>query len=785
VVIDNAFDMTASPDIAAKSPLGESIPRVEDQPLLRGQATFLDDLRLDEMVHVALLRSPLAHARIKKVDVTLARTAPGVLAAFCGTDMEGSCEPFRVHITTPGAIAPDRSVVAVDKVRFVGEILAAVVADSRYRAEDALELIDLELEPLPVISTVEDAFAEGATLVHDSVPGNQYFHGHRTFGDVEAAFKAADLVVEGQVVHPRVSAAPIECRGVIAKPSESGGVVAWSSTQAPHLVAEAIAECCRLELKSVQVITPDVGGGFGAKAHVYVEEVLLPWLAMRMNATVKWVEDRSEHLMSASHARDQHVRFSAAVRKDGKVLGLRATILSNIGAFGIRPHGPLMDPMSTAGLIPGPYDIRDYDYDTHAVATNRVPEGPYRGVGMVTAVVVHERLMDLVSERLSIDPAIVRSRNFIRRDQMPYTAVTGHPYESGDYSATLATALTAFGYEGARADQQRAREAGRLVGIGLGSYVEFTGAGSSTFAGRGMIGISGIDTARVWVDAEGAVRLQTSCPAIGQGVQTTFGQVVAAEMGIETADVVVEQTDTAKVGSGTGSFQSRSSVTAATSAHRAAKKLREEILSAAAWRLDQPVESLAIAARSITVDGEPSGLTLVELATADPADNGGHQLDVQVAYDPVQASHPYATHACLVEVDPGTGAVEILRYVVAEDCGRIINPMIVEGQVHGGVAQGVGAVLLEEISYSAEGQLLSGSFMDYLLPTAGETPSVQIEHLVTPSTVHELGTKGIGEGGTIGATAAVANAIADALSVADCILPMSPDRIVALLARRL
>lgn len=772
--------MTANPE----STLGKSILRVEDEPLLRGQAGFLDDLKPESLLHVALLRSPLAHATFRSIDLGAARQAPGVVAVFCGTDMQGSCEPFRVHVTTPGAIAPDRWVMAVDRVRFVGEVIAAVVADSRYRAEDAVELIIVDLEPLPVVSTVEDAMAASATLVHDSVPGNQYFHGHRSFGDIEAAFGSADSVIEGEVVHPRVSAAPIECRGVVAALRAAGGVVAWSSTQAPHLVAEAVAECCGLDLSAVQVITPDVGGGFGAKAHVYVEEVLLPWIAIRLQASVKWVEDRSEHLMSASHARDQTIRFSAAVRSDGRVLGLRATVLSNIGAYGIRPHGPLLDPMSTAGLIPGPYDIRDYEYDTYAIATNRVPEGPYRGVGMVTAVLAHERLMDLIARRLSLDPADVRRRNFINHEQMPYTAVTGHPYESGNYTATLEAALIAFEYEQARAEQKRARASGRLVGIGLGSYVEFTGAGSSTFVGRGMIGISGIDSAHVWVDPEGMVRAQTSCPAIGQGVQTTMAQVVAAGLGVQTAEVVIEQTDTAKVGSGTGSFQSRSSVTAATSAYRAAKQLREEIMNAASWRLDQPPERLGLSARAITVDGSPSGLTLSELAGADPANNGGHRLDVAVEYDPVQASHPYATHACLVEVDAGTGAVQILRYVVAEDCGRIINPMIVEGQVRGGIAQGIGAVLLEQISYGADGQLLSSSFMDYLLPTASEIPDIQIEHLVTPAPLHELGTKGIGEGGTIGSTAAVANAIADALGVADCTLPMSPDRIVALIASR-
>ncbi|MDQ6878783.1 MAG: xanthine dehydrogenase family protein molybdopterin-binding subunit [Candidatus Dormibacteraeota bacterium] len=765
----------------AAGQIGTSLPRLEDDALLRGRAAFIDDLKPEGHLHVALLRSPLASARILNVDLSAARQAPGVVAAFAGVDLLGSCDPMRVHLTTPGAIAPERPVIASDRARFVGEIIAAVVAGSRYEAEDALELIEADLDPLAAVATLEDAMADGAQLVHDSVPKNQYFLGHRTFGDVAKAFAEADLVVEGEVVHPRVSAAPMEGRGVVATPDGSGGIILWSSTQAPHLVADAIAETLNLDEKRVRVVASDVGGGFGLKAHVYTEDILMSWIAMRLQRTVKWIEDRSEHLQAANHARDQTVRFAAAVRQDGRVLGLRATVLSSIGAYGIRPHGPLLDPMTCAGLIPGPYDIRDYDYDSYAIATNKCPEGPYRGVGMVTAVLTHERLMDLIAARLGLDPADVRRRNLVSAGQMPYTAVTGHPYESGDFPAGLEAALSAFDYDRAREQQASARASGRLIGIGLGSYVEFTGGGSATFQGRGMVGIPGTDTARVWVDGAGSIRLQTSCPEIGQGVQTTLAQVAASELGIDAERVIVEQTDTSKVGRGTGSFQSRSAVTAATSTHRASKQLRQEILEAASWRLDQPVERLAIGVNAILVDGAPAGITLGQLAAADPSENGGHTLDVSVTYDPVQASHPYGTHVCLVEVDPGSGAVEIGRYVIAEDCGNVINPMIVDGQVAGGVAQGVGAALLEEITYSSDGQLLSGSFMDYLIPTAGEVPVLEITHLATPSTVHELGTKGVGEGGTIGSTAAVSNAIADALSMVDITLPFTPERILSLI----
>jgi len=696
--------------------IGARLRRMEDPRLLRGEGRFVDDLHPDGCLHVAFLRSPLASGAVRRVEAT-----------FTAADLEGSCLPLAVHLTTPGAVSPPRPLIAGERVRFAGEIVGAVVAPDRYAADDAVQAADVEIEPLPPVVTFEEALAPGAPLVHDGVPGNVYFAGRRTYGDPAAAFARADLVVDGEVVHPRVAAAPIEPRGVVAVP-DGEGVTVWTSTQVPHLVADAVAECLGIDRAAVRVIATDVGGGFGVKAQVYPEEVLLAWIARRNGAPVKWIETRSEHMHSASHARDQRVRFAAAVRRDGRVLALRATIHSSIGAYGIRPFGPLLDPLGTAGLIPGPYDVRDYEYETYAVATNKSPEGPYRGVGMVTAVLVHERLMELIAGRLGLDSLEVRRVNFVAARQMPYTAVTGHPYESGDYAAALAALDVAALREAAA----RARADGRLAGVGVASYVEYTGAGSSTFVGRGMVDIPGSDTARAWVAEDGLVHVQTSCPAMGQGTHTTLAQVAATALGVEAAGVIVEQTDTARVGGGTGSFMSRGSVTAATAVFRAASLLRELIAE----------------------NGEP---------------------DVSVTYDPAQAAHPYASHACLVEVDRETGAVEILRYLVADDCGVVINPTVVEGQVTGGVAQGAGAALLEEVSYGPDGQLLTSTFVDYMIPSIGEAHGVEISHLHTPSTVHELGTKGAGEGGTIGSTAAVANAVADALSLTDLRLPLTPD----------
>jgi aerobic carbon-monoxide dehydrogenase large subunit len=694
-------------------PVGRSIRRLEDPRLLRGEGRFVDDLMPEGCLFAGLVRSPVASGRLAAVEAT-----------FTAADLVGSCRPLQAHLTTPGAISPHRPILVRDRVRFAGEMIGAVVAPTRYEAADAAQSATFDIEPLPAVVTFEDALAEGARLVHEDVPGNLYFTGRRSYGDIEAAFARADLVVDGEVVHPRVAPAPIETRGVVAEPN-GAGVTVWTSTQVPHMVADAVAECLDLARENVRVVATDVGGGFGGKAQVYPEEVLLAWIARRLKAPVKWVETRSEHMQAASHARDQRVRFSAAVRNDGRVLGLRATIHSSVGAYGVRPFGPLLDPLGTAGLMTGPYDIRDYEYTTYAVATNKSPEGPYRGVGMVTAVLAHERLMELIASRLHLDPLEVRRVNFVKREQMPYRSVTGHPYESGDYAAALDAAAHAIGYAALRKE---------AVGIGIASYVEYTGAGSSTFRGRGMDDIPGTDTARVWMAEDGHVHVQTSSPAMGQGTHTTLAQVAAQALDVEPDTVVVEQTDTALVGGGTGSFMSRGSVGTATSVLRAAKLLRE-------LRAE---------------DGE---------------------LDATVTYDPAQASHPYATHICAVEVDRETGAVQVIRYVVAEDCGTLINPKIVEGQVVGGVAQAVGAALMEEVVYGQDGELRTGTFLDYLIPSAGEVPDVEIEHLVTPSTVHELGTKGVGEGGTIGGTAAVANAVADALSLDEVRLPLTPDRL--------
>jgi aerobic carbon-monoxide dehydrogenase large subunit len=741
----------------------------------------VDDIKPAACLHVALLRSPFPHAWIRGIDVSEAEQAPGVRLVVTGRDAQSGCRPIHTELAAD-IRCPDRNALAVDKVRFVGEAMAAVVADSRYAAEDAAGLIRVDWDELPAVTSAEGALASGAALVHASVPGNEYARRQMTFGDVDSALAEADLVVETDIVHPRIMGAPMECRGVVAIP-EDNALTVYLSAQNPHGAQEAMVAFLGLPAGSVKVIVPDVGGGFGLKGHVYPEDILIPWLALKTGRPVKWIEDRAEHLACSNHSRDQHVRVAAGFSRTGRLLGIRARVFGDVGAYGVHPMGPLLELMTCSGLVTGPYDVRNYSYDSVAAVTTKAPGGAFRGVGMTTAALVHERLMDTAAKRLGIDPADIRRLNLVPAEKMPYTTVTGHRYESGDFGQALETALADFDYAEAKLVRDKAKAEGRAVGIGIATYVEVTAGGSSVFKGRGMVNVQAMDSARTWLDPEGVVHIQTTCPDIGQGSNTTLAQVAAAALGVDMEVVVVEHSDSSKVSTGFGTGMSRTSVTAATATHRAALELRDQILNAAAWKLDEPPERLEVHGRTARSRDSAASIELSNLAAANRDDIGGIPLDAEVIYDPAQATHPFATHVCMVEVDRETGAVKILKWVVAEDCGRVINPLIVDGQIHGGVTQGVSSALLEEIRYSEAGQLLTASFMDYMLPTSMDAPQISVRHLETPSTNHELGTKGTGEGGTIAGPAAVANAVADALDIDADVLPLSPDRIRAMLKR--
>jgi carbon-monoxide dehydrogenase large subunit len=760
--------------------VGQAMPRREDRRLLTGAAEFLDDVRAEGAVHVAFLRSPLAHARIVSVTTTEAAAAPGVIAVIAASDLD--IGPLLPPLENPEALPTPRPLLADGFVRFVGEAVAAVVAVDPYLAEDACELIELDLEALPPVAGTEAALADGAPLVA-GYPTNVLYDSRVEAGDVDAAFAKAAAVVERTFVNPRYSAAPIENRGVIAVP-DGDGLLVWSSTQAPHKLAQTIAELLGLEPGAARVIAPDIGGGFGQKAHAYPEEILVAELARRLGRPVKWLEDRAENLLASSHARDQRVHVRAAAAADGTLLAIEADVVCDVGAYGVYPHGHILEALGTPAMIPGPYRLTHYRARSRSVATNKCPEGAYRGVGLPVSAFIHERLMDLLAAELKLDPADVRRRNLVAPGDMPYATVTNQHYDSGDYLEALDRALAAIGYDEFRAVQRVARAEGRLIGIGLSCYVEYTGINSRVFSGRGMVGIAGYDGAHITIDSDGRATVWTTLPPIGQGVETTFAQITADELGLDYAAVAVARADTS-VGNlhGTGTFASRSAISGGGAIRGACVELRRRLCEDAGERLEADPGDLEVVGSEVRVAGSPASAVPVADVVAGAADPERYR--VSATFDPPAIAYPYATHACIVEVDPDTGGIAIERYVVVEDCGTVINPTIVDGQIHGAIAQGVGGTLHEALIYDEDAQLVTGSLMDYLVPTASDVPHMEIGHLSIPAPGSPNGAKGVGEGGTLAPPGALANAVSDALGAEFNALPLTPERVAAAAARAL
>jgi carbon-monoxide dehydrogenase large subunit len=756
------------------------MPRREDRRLLTGSAEFLDDVQAGDTVHVAFLRSPLAHARIVSIATAEAAAAPGVVAVIAAGDLD--IGPLLPPIENPEAVPTPRPLLADGFVRFVGEPVAAVVARDAYLAEDACELIELDLEPLAPVAGTEAALADGAPVVA-GYPTNVLYDSHVEAGDVDAAFAQAAAVVERTFLNPRYSAVPIEPRGAIAVP-DGDGLLVWSSTQAPHKLAETIAELLGLPPASARVIAPDIGGGFGQKAHAYPEEILVADLARRLGRPVKWLEDRAENLLASSHARDQRVHVKAAAAADGTLLAIEADVVCDVGAYGVYPHGHILEALGTPAMIPGPYRLTDYRARSRSVATNKCPEGAYRGVGLPVAAFIHERLMDLLAAELELDPADVRRRNLVAPGDMPYATVTNQHYDSGDYLEALERALAAIGYEDFRAAQRAARAEGRLLGIGLSCYVEYTGINSRVFSGRGMVGIAGYDGAHITIDGDGRATVWTTLPPIGQGVETTFAQITADELGLDYAAVAVARADT-RVGDlhGTGTFASRSAISGGGAIRGACVELRRRLCEDAGERLEVDPGDLEVVGGAVRVAGSPASAVQVAEVVAAAADPERYR--VSATFDPPAIAYPYATHACIVEVDPDTGGIAVARYVVVEDCGTVINPAIVEGQIHGAIAQGVGGTLHEALIYDDDAQLVTGSLMDYLVPTASDLPHMEIGHLSIPAPGSPNGAKGVGEGGTLAPPGALANAVSDALGAEFNALPLTPERVAAAAAQAL
>jgi carbon-monoxide dehydrogenase large subunit len=743
------------------------------------------------MAHLAILRSPHPHARIRRLDTGAAGRLPGVLAVVTHADLG---ERARVP-PLDAEIAPARLASRIaftvrhaaprllcgDRVRYVGEPVAAVIAASRALAEDALDLLEADYEPLPAVVDPEVALAAGAPRVHPEWSDNVAVHFAHAIGDPEGAFRTADLVVRERFRVQRHVGMPLEPRGIVADPrGPAGSMTVWTSHQIPHFVQAALSAVLGVPAHRVRVTTPDVGGGFGTKALLYPEDVLVPLLAERVGRPLKWIEDRREHMQAAAHARDQVHDLELAIRRDGTILGLRDRVLLDQGAY--NPWGIELLYITVSHLR-GPYRIPHFAFTADAVVTHKTPNSPFRGAGRPEAAFVMERAVDRAARELGLDPAEMRRRNLIPPGEMPYDAglldrdASPLIYDSGDFPATLARALEAVGYDAVREEQARLRRQGIHRGVGLGAYVEGTGVGP-------------YEGAAVRLDASGGVVVATGACSQGQAHETTFAQLAADALGVPLASVTVTGGDTGQVPFGIGTFASRSAVTAGNAIAAAAGRVREKVLAVAARLLEAKAEDLEIEDGRVFVRGVPgSAVTfarVVQSALPTLAAPGTVAPEFEaVAYDHVPGqTWASAVHAAVAEVDVETGAVRLLRYAVAHDCGRVINPVVVEGQIRGGVAQGLGGALLEEMVYDAQGQLVTGTLMDYLLPTAMEVPPVTTVRLEFPSPRNRLGIKGLGEGGAIGAPAAIANAVEDALAplgVRVTTTPLHPSRVLALI----
>lgn len=772
----------------ADDPVGQPLTRKEDPRLLRGMGRYVDDLVVPGALHLAFVRSPHAHAVVVRVDTTRARTIPGVVAVMTGADL--GLPSILAEFRGEGYRNVGWPPLAQGRVRFVGEAVAVVAARGRYLAEDAGDLVEVQYAPLPMVPSARHALQSGAPCIHDGVPGNVYFRREHIHGNVEGAFADAPIIVTGTFHHQRLSGSPLEGRGIIAEWDAGERLTVWASTQVPHVLRTGLARFLDVAESRVRVIVPDVGGGFGPKMTLYPEDLVACAVARCLRRPVRWTEDRRENLLTTTHAREQTIEAAMAVDHEGHVLGIRAHVVCDTGAYPAFPVTAILEPMGTVQILPGPYHVPAYTYTTMAVASNKCPSGAYRGVGMGLGVFVMERLMDKAAAAAGLDPAGARRANLVRAEEFPHTSASGLVYDSGDYQATMDAALSAFHYIEARAEQARYRAEGRLVGIGISAFTEYTGMGPETFARRGMAEIPGFDGATITVDAKGGVRAHVSCPSQGQGHETVFAQLVARVLGLDPYAIHVARPDTDLAPPGSGTFGSRAIVAGGGALVRAAALIRTRAVSIAAHLLEASPDDVVAANGRFFVKGAPSrALTWEDIARAAHAqvaarlpESSNPGLEATVSYHPPSAAFSNGVHVAMVEVDRRTGQLAVMRYVIAEDCGPIVNPLIAEGQTHGGLAQGIGETLYEDFRYDADGQPLTTTLMDYLLPASTDTPHVHLVHLETPSPNTEGGFKGMGESATIGAPACIANAASDALGRPVDDLPVTPERVIRWLA---
>jgi carbon-monoxide dehydrogenase large subunit len=756
--------------------VGKRIRRREDPRLITGAATYLDDIKMPGMTHAILVRSPHAAARIKSIDKSAALALPGVIAVFTGNDVKGlGAVPCAASL--PGLRVPFHHLLAQDRVYFTGHPVAVVVATDRYIARDAADLVEVDYEPLSAVADPEKAIAEGAPPVHPEWPDNVAFRFHQDGGDVEAAFRDADVVVKQRITSQRLIPVALETRGVLAM--WNGGekaITLYSSTQIPHLMRTLVAGILGMPENKLRVITPEVGGGFGSKLNVYAEEALMAFIAKSIDKPVKWVESRRENFQCTIHGRGHVDYFELAAKRDGTMLGLKLTLIQDLGAY----HQLLTPAIPTLSVLmmPGLYRFKNISADIIGAFTNAVPTDAYRGAGRPEATHGIERMVDILAAELKMDPVEIRLKNFVGNDEFPFPTATGLSYDSGNYAAPLNMALEQVNYKTLRREQAEARAAGRLMGIGISAYGEICAMGPSAALPAG-----GWESATVKIEPTGKVTVMTGASPHGQGEETTFAQIVADELGVDIDDVLVIHGDTAVVQYGIGTFGSRGTAVGGAALFEALQELKAKLKKFGAMLLES--DNVKLAGGNCVDDATGKSVTFAEMAVAayhakklPPKTEPG--LVATHFWEPPNFTFPFGAHIVVTEVDRDTGQIEIRRYVAVDDCGKIINPLIVAGQIHGGVAQGLGQALWEHAIYDETGQLVTGELTDYAIPRAHYMPWIESSHTETPSPVNPLGVKGVGEAGTIGCSPAVVNSVVDALSplgVRHIDMPLTPEKI--------
>jgi carbon-monoxide dehydrogenase large subunit len=756
--------------------VGKKIRRREDPRLITGTATYLDDIKMPGMHHACVVRSPHAAARIKRLDTTAAAALPGVVAVFTGADVK-HLGPVPCAAGLPGLRVPHHHILAQDRVYFVGHPVAVVVATDRYVAADAADLIEVEWEDLPAVADPEKALAPGAPAVHPEWPDNTAFTFHQEGGDINQAFADAEVVVKQRITSQRLIPAAMETRGVVAdwRPGDKS-LTLYSSTQIPHLLRTLVAGILGMPENRLRVITPEVGGGFGSKLNVYAEEALMAFVSMRINKPVKWVESRRENFLTTIHGRGHVDYFELAAKRDGVMLGLRLKLIQDLGAY----HQLLTPAIPTLSVLmmPGLYKFKNISADIVGVFTNCVPTDAYRGAGRPEATHGIERMVDILAAELKMDPAEIRLKNFVGNDEFPFATATGLQYDSGNYALPLKTALAEVEYDKLRAEQRQAREQGKLMGIGLSTYGEICAIGPSPATPAG-----GWESATVKIEPSGKVTVMTGASPHGQGEETTFAQIVADELGVDIDDVIVIHGDTAVVQYGIGTFGSRGTAIGGTALYYALQELKDKIKKFGGVLLEADEVALVGGACVHEATGKTVGFGEIAAAAYRAMKLPPNTQPGLVAthfWEPPNFTFPFGSHIVVTDIDRETGQISIRRYIAVDDCGKIINPLIVAGQVHGGVAQGLGQALWEQAVYDENGQLMSGEFTDYALARAHLMPWIESSHTETPSPVNPLGVKGVGEAGTIGCSPAVVNSVVDALSplgVRHIDMPLTPEKI--------